>query len=345
MAGELSVGVLCALYAGLANGVFLLPMRYARKWAWENTWLFFTLFATGLIPCVSAMVAVPHVFSLVRHSPVSFLVPGLIAGCLWGISLIGYGRGVGILGVAVGSAVISTTATIAGVLGPIVVYSPGRLFSAGNLVLLLALLLVVSGIYEDAKAVARKEKESVGEVVVKQVVHGNYRTGFIICLVTGVLGTAFIYGGKSSTGLVDTAKAAGAAPAFAFYVAYMITFNAGMIPGLIYCIYKLSVNKTAQGFLASGSFYWNAGLALVMSLLWYSGILMYGIGSEKMGRFGASIAYVLFAGGTVLFANLFGWLAGEWKGSSRTTVRNLLIGMCLLVSAIALVAFGMPSLP
>lgn len=345
MAGRFSVGVLCALYAGLANGIFLLPMRYTRKWAWENTWLVYTLFSTALIPCLSAIIVIPHVFSLIQHSPLNSLLPGLIAGCLWGISLIGYGRGVGILGVAVGSAVISTTATIAGVLGPIVVYEPKRLFSSGNLVLLLALLLVVSGIYQYAKAVARKEKELVGREVVQQVVRGNYRTGFIICLVTGVLGTAFIYGGKSSTGLIDGARAAGAAPAFAFYVAYMITFNAGMIPGLIYCIYKLRVNKTAQGFLVSGCFYWNAGLALVMSLLWYSGILMYGIGSEKMGRLGPSIAYVLFAGGTVLFANLFGWLAGEWKGSSRRTVYDLLIGMCLLVSTIVLVAFGMPRLP
>lgn len=345
MSGNFVVGVLCGVLAGLVNGVFLLPMRYARKWAWENTWLVFTLFSTGLIPCLFAVIAVPNVFSIIRHSPLTFLLPGLIAGCFWGISQVGYGLGVGILGVAVGSAVISTTSTISGVLGPIIVYVPGRLFSSGSLILLLALLLIVSGIYQYAKAGGRKEKELAGKVVAQQVVRGKFRTGFIICLVTGVVGTAFIYGGKSSTGLVDAAKAAGAAPAFAFYVAYMITFNAGMIPGVIYSLYKLKVNHTGRSFLARGCFFWNVGLAFIMGLLWYSGILMYGMGSEKMGRFGPSIAFVLFGGGTILFANLFGWLAGEWKGSSRRTVRGFLMGMALLVSAIVLVAFGMPSLP
>jgi L-rhamnose-H+ transport protein len=345
MIGNFAIGLLCGIFAGLVNGVFLLPMRYTRKWAWENTWLFFTVFSTGLIPCLFAVVAVPHVFSIIRHSPLSFLLPGLVAGCIWGIAQVMYGLGVGILGVAVGSAVISTTSTISGVFGPIIVYAPGRLFSSGSLILLVALLLIVSGIYQYSRAGRRKEKELVGKEAPRQVVSGKFQTGFLICLVCGVLGTAFIYGGKSSTGLVDAARAAGAAPAFAFYIAYMVTFNAGMIPGLIYSIYKLTVNHTAREFLASGCFLWNVGLAFIMGLLWYSGILMYGMGSEKMGRFGPSIAFVLFGGGTILFANLFGWLAGEWKGASRSTVRGFLVGMVLLVAAIVLVAIAMPSLP
>jgi L-rhamnose-H+ transport protein len=335
--------LLCGIFAGLVNGIFLLPMRYLRKWAWENLWLFFTLFSTAMLPCLFAKLAVPHLSTILRQSPLSFFLPGLIAGCLWGVAQVMYGLGVGMLGVAVGSAVLSTTSTVSGVLGPIIVYAPGRLFSKESLPLFGALLLIISGIYQYAKAGARKEKELGGEE--KQIVRGKFRTGFVICLVSGVIGTAFIYGGKSSTGLIDAAKAAGASPLVAFYVAYMITFNAGMIPGLAYSIYKLKTNHTTERFLARGCFFWNLGLAFVMALLWYSGILMYGMSSEKMGRLGPSIAFVLFGGGTILFANLFGWLAGERKGASRSTVRGFLIGMGLLVSAIVLVAFGMPSLP
>jgi L-rhamnose-H+ transport protein len=345
MNGNFAVGLLCGIFAGVVNGVFLLPMRYTRKWAWENTWLFFTIFSTGLIPCVFALLAVPHVFSLVRHSPLSFLLPGLVAGLIWGIAQVMYGLGVGILGVAVGSAVISTTSTISGVFGPIIVYSPGRLFSSGSLILLTALLLIIAGIIDYARAGRRKEQELKGQDAPKQVVSGKFQTGFVICLVCGVLGTAFIYGGKSSTGLVEAARAAGAAPTFAFYIAYMVTFNAGMIPGLIYSLYKLKTNHTAAQFRASGCFLWNMTLAFIMGLLWYSGILMYGMGSEKMGRFGPSIAFVLFGGGTILWANLFGWLAGEWKGASRNTVRGFLLGMVTLIAAIVLVAIAMPGQP
>jgi len=116
------------------------------------------------------MIAVPNVFSIIRHSPLNFLLPGLIAGYSWGIAQVGYGLGVGLLGVAVGSAVISTTSTIAGVIGPIIVYAPGRLFSSGSLILLLALLLIVSGIYQYARAGGRKESELAVTEVAQRIV-------------------------------------------------------------------------------------------------------------------------------------------------------------------------------
>ncbi len=341
MSGDFFVGILLGVLAGLVNGVFLLPMRYARKWAWENTWMFFTVFSTGVLPWLAAFIAVPHLMSIFRDSPFHYFVPGLVAGSIWGIAQVMYGLGIGILGVAIGSAAISSTATIAGVLGPIIVYAPAKLISADSLVLLVALALIVSGIYHYAKAGASKEKEVAGEDVPKQIVRGTFSSGLTICLTTGILGTAFIYGGKSSAGLISTATAAGASPVFAFYPAYLVTFNAGMVPGVLYSVYKLAKNKTAGNFLTSGSFFWNIGVAASMAILWYSGILMYGMSSEKMGRLGPSIAFVLFGGGTLLFSNLFGWLVGEWKGASRSTIRGFVIGMVFLVLAIFVTAFGM----
>jgi hypothetical protein len=63
--------------------------------------------------------------------------------------------------------------------------------------------------------------------------------------------------------------------------------------------------------------------------------------SEELGKMGASIAFALFSSGTILFANLFGWLAGEWKGASRQTIRGFIKGMLFIVAAICIIAFGM----
>jgi hypothetical protein len=73
-------------------------------------------------------------------------------------------------------------------------------------------------------------------------------------LICGVLGTAFVYGGKSSTGLLEAAKATGAPPLLAFYVAYVVTFNAGAVPGVLYSLYKLRKNRTGSNFFTSGAF-------------------------------------------------------------------------------------------
>ncbi|HZP00731.1 MAG TPA: L-rhamnose/proton symporter RhaT [Terriglobia bacterium] len=333
-------GVVLGLLAGLVNGVFLLPMRYMKKWEWENTWLIFTILSTGVLPWVAALLAVPNLLSVFRSSPASVFIPGLVGGAIWGVAQVLYGLGLGMVGVAVGSAVVACTSTIAGTVGPMLVYAPERLFSSASLLLLLAIALILSGIYLYGKAGVRKEKETTGKDVAKQVVSGSFKTGLAICLVTGALGTAFVYGGEVKA-LMDAAVAAGAGSIFAKYPGFVVTFNAGMLPGVIYSIYKLNKNKTWSAYWKSGAVLWNLGSATVMAVLWYGGILMYGMSGKKIGAgMGPSIAFALFASGTVLFANLFGWLAGEWKGASRPTIRGFVIGMALVVAAILVIAFG-----
>jgi len=243
------------------------------------------------------------------------------------------------VGIAIGSAAISCTSVISGILGPMIVYAPNKLVSSASLVLLVATILIIVGVYLYGKAGARKERETAGTDV-KQLVGGSFRVGLTMCLICGVLGTAFVYGGKSSTALLGAARSTGAPPVLAFYVAYVVTFNAGAVPGVLYSLYKLRKNHTGSNFLTNSAFAWNLGMATAMALLWYSGLLLYGMASEELGRIGASVAFALFASGTILFANLFGWLAGEWKGASRETIKGFVKGMVFIVCAILITAFG-----
>ena len=125
--GGFAVGILMGLLAGLVNGIFLLPMRYTRKWAWENVWLFFSDLIHGCISVDCRMVAVPHLAGVFRSVPLSAFVPGVLAGLVWGVAQVMYGLSCGMVGIAIGSAVISCTSIIAGILGPMIVYAPGKL--------------------------------------------------------------------------------------------------------------------------------------------------------------------------------------------------------------------------
>jgi len=339
-AGGCAVGILMGLLCGLLNGIFLLPMRYVKNWAWENVWLLFTILSTGLFPWIAAWIAVPHVAHVFRSVPLAAFVPGVLAGLVWGIAQVMYGLSCGMVGIAIGSAVISCTAIISGTMGPLIVYAPSKLFSSSSLVLLVATCLIVAGIYMYGKAGTIKERETAGTSQ-KQIVAGSFRLGLVLCLICGVLGTAFVYGGKSSTGLLEAAKAAGAPPLLAFYVAFVVTFNAGAVPGILFSLYKLIKNKTSRNFARSGAFLWNLVMATAMGLLWYSALLLYGMASGELGKLGASVAFALFSSGTILFANLFGWLAGEWKGASRKTIQGFIKGMVFIVGAILIIAFGL----
>jgi L-rhamnose-H+ transport protein len=153
------------------------------------------------------------------------------------------------------------------------------------------------------------------------------------------MGTVFIYGIGSSTGLLHASAAAGANPVFVGCVPMALTFSVGFIPNLIYCLYRLRQNQTFARFRA-GHFLGNGSLAFSMAAMWFFGLLLWGAAAAKMGRMGPSIGFGLFVSGTVLFANFLGWRAGEWKGASSSVVRDFVKGMILVVIAIFVIAFG-----
>jgi L-rhamnose-H+ transport protein len=261
--GTFAAGILMGLLAGLLNGIFLLPMRYTKKWAWENVWIFFTILSCGLFPWIAARIAVPHLMDVFRSVPLSAFVPGLLAGLVWGVGQVLYGLGCGMVGIAIGSAVIGCTAITAGTLGPLIVYTPSKIFSSASLILLVATGLIVVGIYMYGKAGQAREREMAGTGE-KQIVAGTFRLGLTICLICGVVGTIFVYGGRSSTGLLIAAKGAGASSLLTFCVPFVVTFNAGAVAGTVFSLYKLRKNRTGSYFLTSGAFLWNLGMAAAM---------------------------------------------------------------------------------
>src|ERR1035438_4444230 len=86
MHGVFLGGVAIAIVAGFFNGAFVLPLRYAKSWGWENTWLVFCCFALILLPWTAAYLFVPHLRSILHDAPPAFFLPGIIAGTFWGIS-------------------------------------------------------------------------------------------------------------------------------------------------------------------------------------------------------------------------------------------------------------------
>jgi L-rhamnose-H+ transport protein len=120
----------------------------------------------------------------------------------------------------------------------------------------------------------------------------------------------------------------------------VVTFNAGFLPNLLYSLYLLRKNRSTRAFGQSEVLARNSSLGALMGLIWFSGVLMYGMGVTQMGRLGPSVGYGLFVSSTVLSANFLGWLSGEWKGASPATVRGFMKGMVLIVIAVFVIAVG-----
>jgi len=81
-------GFLLLTIAGLMNASFTLPMKFTRRWAWENTWLVWTIFALLLLPAAVTLSTVPELVAYIA-SPASRR-----CCALWPLERAGTGSGV-----------------------------------------------------------------------------------------------------------------------------------------------------------------------------------------------------------------------------------------------------------
>ncbi len=244
------------------------------------------------------------------------------------------------VGIAAGNAVVASVGTAAGTIGPMIVYSPQRVWTVSGLISLVAMVLIIAGIYIYGMSGVRRERESAQASAGTQSGGSQYRAGLLLCLVTGVIGTSFIYGFVSSGNLIQAAVNAGAKPALAGYLAWTIVFCTGSIPNIGYTLYRMAQNRTGGTLFGSGFFLANTAFCTLAAVLWYGGVLLYGMATTKLGQLGPSVGFGLYIGMTVLSGNIIGWLIGEWKGASAGVIRGFLMGMALILIGIVVIALA-----
>lgn len=340
MPENIGVGTLLAMVAGFCNGSFFLPQRYTRGWAWENMWFVFASISQLLLPWLVAWIAIPNLYHVLRDSPASSYLPAILGGLIWGIGMVTYGLGVKMVGIAAGNAIVASVSTATGTLGPMLVYAPDRVLTPSGIISMVAVVIIIAGIYVYGKAGVRRERETAAGAASSTGAQSLFRTGLILCLATGVLGTAFVYGFVSSTDLVRAAADAGAKPSVAGYLAWTVVFCTGSISNLGYALYLMRQNHSGGAVLASGSFVRNTALCSLAAVLWYGGVLLYGMATTQLGRLGPSVGFGLYVGGTVLFSNLIGWVIGEWRGASAGVIRGFVMGMAIILAGVIIIAFG-----
>ena len=336
----LLLGMSLAVVAGLCNGSFFLPQRYTRNWPWESMWLVFAFISQVLIPWLVAWIAIPNLDSILRESPPGYFLPAVVAGLVWGVGMVTYGLGVKMVGIAAGNAVVAGVATASGSIGPMIVYAPDRVWSLSGLVSLAAIAIIITGIYIYGMSGVRRNQESRQAATSELSGHGQFRAGMLLCLVTGVISTAFIYGFVSSGNLIQAAISAGTRPSVAGYLAWTVVFCTGSIPNLGYALYRMSQNRTGTTLFGSGFFLPNTALCTLAAALWYGGVLLYGMATAHLGPFGPSVGFGVYVGGTVLFGNVIGWMVGEWQGASAGVIRGFVRGMIIILAGIIVIAFA-----
>jgi L-rhamnose-H+ transport protein len=332
-------GLAAVVLAGVLQGLFAVPMKYAPRWNYEHIWLIFSLVGMVVLPWMLTVATVPHVIEVYSLTPMPVLVRIAGFGLCWGIGSALAGLGMNLLGIGLGMAIILGLSASLGSLIPLLILNPqqlhtsqGRTYLVGTVIMLVGITVCArGGMLRDA---ARNRGESAP--------HRSFFAGFIVCCLSGLFSSALNFSYAFGGNAFDRAHALGASQLWSIGVVTALAVSGGFISNLAYCGYLLHKNGTLGRFAGDGAGTgWVCGA--LMGLFWFGGQSLYAIGITSMGQLGVVIGWPLLMGMIIVTSNAAGVMTGEWNGVSAVTKRFLAFGMLIILTALGVLAMAQRS--
>ena len=338
MTESLVFGLTLVLLGGVCQGSFMLPMKYAKKWRWENAWLIFSSTAYLILPWLVAFFTVPQLGNILAHTSRTTILQTLLFGLGWGFGALTFGLGVDRLGLALGFAIILGLTAAIGTLVPLWVLSSENLSRSQSGLIFLGVVLILVGFSLCSWAGKLKEVALKGETrSVSNSDPKSFAIGLLLCILSGVLSPfgnlGFAFGSEISRVALEfgTSEFYAANPLWAVITLPLFLCNAS------FCVYLLIRDKSAEQFLSSPRHYYL--LCISMGALWIVGMALYGSGANHLGPIGSSVGWAILMSSMVIVANVWGVVTGEWKKSGRKPLQ--VMGFGVLALTVAIFAIGL----
>ena len=333
MNGQIAWAVGIVIVAGLLSGSFAAPMKRMTTWPWENSWLLFAISGLLILPWLVTFATVPHVASVYAGASRATLLQIALFGLAWGVGSTLFGVGISRVGLALGFAIILGITAAFGSLLPLAVLHPQQLFDRRGLTLMAGTIAMMAGLAFLAIAGQRREREQGGG----RSARSGFTAGLIICVLSGILSSMLNFSLVFGDQLRVRAQADGTSAAMAANPIWSLAVFGGFLTNLVYCAYLFKKKQTWVVYRQGDRpIYWLLGGS--MGLLWFGGVLLYGIGANSLGPLGSIVGWPVFMAVTILAGLFWGAISGEWKGASRISYAYCWMGVTTLVVAIFIVS-------
>lgn len=318
------------------QGSFVLPMKYTKKWAWENTWLAFCLLGFIAIPLMLALLTVRHLSEVMWSSSSHSVLLAAIFGFGWGWGSICFGLGITALGVGLGYSIILG---LTGGLGSLIPWftTPAKTLSY-SMWLWCGVLVMLTGVVICSIAGRERKKKGDSPSVSKMHVRAFWK-GVALCVASGILSCFMNLGFVYGTNVTRRAEALGADPVNAPNVLWLIIMSAGFVANAIYCGYLMVKKASWQQYRIHESRFY-IGCAFGMAILWVGSLVAYGIGANMLGYRGASIGWPILMSSCIVISNLWGLVTGEWQGAGRKSFTTMALGIGILLLAVVILGWA-----
>ena len=335
------VGILLVALGGILEGLFSIPVTKVKTWEFENIWGIGSLLALLLLPWPLSYFFVDDLSQLYSSIPNSVFLAVIICGISWGIGGIYWGRAIATLGMALGVSILMGLINVFGSIVPLSVFEPNKLLTPGGYILIFAIVIMIVGVI--IISIAGKKKEDAKLKKEKKVLEkkntGAFRTGVIFCLISGILSAAVNFAFIIGAPITEEAAKMQVPNYATSFAIWSLVFTANFAINTIYGFYMMFKKGTLKN-LSKGRFSREWIGAIFMGLAWPGGIIIYGIGANAMGPYGAYAGFPMMILASILSGNLAGALGGEWKGSGVIPRRIMIIGIVVLCIAFSLLGYS-----
>jgi len=334
------LGILLHAVGGLAAASFMIPFRKVRGWAWESYWLASGAAAWLAAPWIIALLTVPGLVDGLRSAPFSSMIWTYIFGLLWGVGGLTFGLTMRYLGLSLGYAlVLGNTAAFGTIIPPVyfgkfsglAAATSGRVTLAGVLLGLIGIAVAgAAGMAKEKKLDAAEKKAAIREF--------DFRKGFFIALLSGVMSACFAFGLASGKPIAEHAVAAGAPALWRNGAVFIVILAGGFTTNLVWCLLLFRKNKSGRNYTdRSTPILRNLLFSFLAGAIWYFQFMFYGMGTTKMGRYDFS-SWSIHMTFIIVFSTLWGLLFREWRGSNRKIYA--LIGAAVVILILSTVVIG-----
>lgn len=327
------------LLGGVLAALFLVPTTTTPRWQWENIWGLGSLIALVVVPWPLAWATVPNL-AVVYHS--AGFWPVALAFCFglgWGLGGIFWGQAIVMLGMGLGMSILVGLVNIFGSPVPLAIKEPSKFFSYGGMLLLAAMAIMILGVAVCAMAGKRRELELTRNPASPTVKPKYFARAMVFCLLAGSLSAMNNFGPIFGSPIADAAEAAGASDLGKLNAMWAPLFTANYLVNAGYAIFLMFRRRTWPLLLHAGSYgYWMQ--AVFMGIAWPMCLVVYGMGINRLGAYGAYTAYPVFLGASIMTGNAVGAIRGEWGGASPKTRLIMLAGTAILVCSFVVLALA-----
>jgi L-rhamnose-H+ transport protein len=328
------LGFVLVFIAAISGGALAVPLKKRRKFELENIYVPCTLVMMLILPFVMAAFVAPNWPEAVHLAGARTVWAGVGYGFGWGIGAILFGYGVTLAGMSVGFATIMGINTAVGSILPFLVTSRADLLTSGGIVILLGIAGCIVGVVVCGRGGFLRERQAAAAG--QQRAFGK---ALAVCVASGLLSACANLGFAFTSRVGEEAQKLGANPVFSTLASWLPVFW-GATASLLLWFIGLQIRRgTWRNNTGTDAVYdWLNGV--LMGVIWFIATIPYGMGTYYLGRLGTSVGWAVYMAFTLLVANIFGFVTGEWTGAPRRSLKTLYAGLAVLIAAIVVLGIG-----